>query len=132
MRAWLANLELVYVSWKMDCLSKRIQDLSDPYHSRNLSEELSYDLDSISVDTFLKQNSRFKSVRDVIEIQLRLLMGADLNRISMLYLLTFAKSQGLESFSAFLLQGGTTTNKAQWIILPLLNNMGKSVKLSVT
>ena len=54
------------------------------------------------VDAFLKQHIRFKSVQDVIEIHLRLLTGADLNNISVLWLLSYAKWQGCKSFYDFL------------------------------
>jgi len=48
-------------------------------------------------------------VQDVIEIQVRLLTGADLNRISLLYLLSYAKWQNAPSFYGFL--HGESSNK---------------------
>ena len=66
------------------------------------SEELAHELDSITVDAYLKQHIRFKSVQDVIEIHLRLLTGADLNQITVLWLLSYAKWQGCKSFYDFL------------------------------
>ena len=101
-RAWLAHLELTYIVWKLDRLAYYIQDLTDPYHSESLSEELAHELDSITVDAYLKQHIRFKSVQDVIEIHLRLLTGADLNQITVLWLLSYAKWQGCKSFYDFL------------------------------
>ena len=101
-RAWLAHLELTYIVWKLDRLAYYIQDLTDPYHSESLSDELAHEMDSITVDAYLKQHTRFKSVQDVIEIHLRLLTGADLNRITVLWLLSYAKWQGAKSFYDFL------------------------------
>ena len=101
-RAWLAHLELTYVVWKLDRLAYYVQDLTDPYHSEYLSEDLAQALDSISVSAYLAQHTRFKSVHDVIEIQLKLLTGADLNQITILWLLSYAKWQGCQSFHDFL------------------------------
>ena len=86
-----------------------ITDPTDPYHSSNLPENLAHELDSITVEAYLQQHIRFKSVQDVIEIQVRLLIGADLNRISLLYLLSYAKWQNASSFYGFL--HGEPTNK---------------------
>jgi len=108
-RAWLAHLELAYIVWKLDRLYSYITDPTDPYHSSNLPESLAHDLDSITVEAYLQQHIRFKSVQDVIEIQVRLLIGADLNRISLLYLLSYAKWQNASSFHGFL--HGEPTNK---------------------
>jgi hypothetical protein len=60
LRAWLANLELTYIVWKLDSLCGRINDFSDPYQSSNLSEDLAHDLDAISVEAYLKQHTCFK------------------------------------------------------------------------
>ena len=45
---------------------------------------------------------QFQSVRDVLEIQIRLLTGMDLNRISVLFVLSYAKWQGAKTFHGFL------------------------------
>lgn len=99
-RAWLASLELSYVVWKLDGLMQKIISLSDPYKS--LKPELAKYLDSTTVETYLYEKTRFKSVRDVLEIHIRLLMGTDLDRISLLYLLSYAKWQGAVTFHEFL------------------------------
>lgn len=101
-RAWFASLELTYIVWKLDNLYAYITDPTDPYNSRNFPESLAKHLDSITVEAYLTENTRFKSVKDVIEIQIRLLMGADLNRISVLFLLSYAKWQNATSFYGFL------------------------------
>lgn len=101
-RAWLANLELTFVIWKLDNLYSYITDPTDPFHSRDLPEKLAKQLDAISVEAYLNQNTRFKSVQDVIEVQIRVLTGADLNRISILYLLSYARWQKAGSFYGFL------------------------------
>ena len=99
-RAWLANLELSYVIWKLDGLFDKITNLFDPYHC--LEPNLARKLDSLTVEAYLKQQIRFQSVQDVLQIQIRLLTGADLNRISLLYLLSYAKWQQVSSFHEFL------------------------------
>ena len=99
-RAWLANLELSYIIWKLDGLFEKITNLFDPYHC--LQPNLAQELDSLTVEAYLKQQTRFKSVQDVLQIQIRLLTGADLNRISLLYLLSYAKWQQASSFHEFL------------------------------
>ena len=99
-RAWLASLELSYIVWKLDSLCRKITSLSNPYHS--LEPKMAKFMDATSVEAYLCQNTRFQSVRDVLEIQIRLVMGADLNRISLLYMLSYAKWQGAESFHEFL------------------------------
>ena len=99
-RAWLANLELSYIIWKLDGLFAKITNLFDPYHC--LEPNLARELDSLTVEAYLKQQARFQSVQDVLQIQIRLLTGADLNRISLLYLLSYAKWQNVSSFHEFL------------------------------
>ena len=99
-RAWLASLELSYIIWKLDGLFDKITNLFDPYHC--LEPNLARELDSLTVEAYLKQQTRFKSVQDVLQIQIRLLTGADLNRISLLYLLSYAKWQQASSFHEFL------------------------------
>ena len=101
-RAWLANLELSYIVWKLDGFYSYINDVGNPYFSSNFPRGLAHYLDSTSVDSYLEEKTRFKSVKDVIEIQIRLMMGTDLNRISLLYLLSYAKSQNASSFYNFL------------------------------
>jgi len=108
-RAWLAHLELAYIVWKLDRLYAYITDPTDPYHSSSLPKGLAHKLDSITVEAYLQEHIRFQSVQDVIEIQIRLLTGADLNRISLLYLLSYAKWQNAPSFYGFL--HGEATNK---------------------
>ncbi len=102
LRAWLAHLELTYIIWKLDYLYSYLNDPTDPYNSRYFPQSLAHDLDAISVDSYLRQHVRFKSVQDVIEIQIRLLLGSDLNRISVLYLLSYAKWQQAKSIYDFL------------------------------
>merc|ERR1712141_67001 len=99
-RAWLASLELSYIIWKLDGLFEKITNLFDPYHC--LEPNLARQLDCLTVEAYLKQQTRFKSVQDVLQIQIRLLTGADLNRISLLYLLSYAKWQNVSSFHEFL------------------------------
>ena len=96
-RSWLANLELMYITWKLDRIGRNISmaspysygysktPYSGPYDSRGL--------DSMSVEGFLITNTRFPSVRDVITIQLRFLCGVDPASMSLLFLLAYANSQ---------------------------------------
>ena len=99
-RAWLANLELSYIVWKLDSLYNKITNLADPYNC--LDPILAKKLEALTVEAYLIENTRFKSVQDVLEIQIRFLTGADLNRISLLYLLSYVKWQGASSFHEFL------------------------------
>ena len=88
-RAWLANLELSYIVWKLDSLYKKITNLADPYNC--LDPILAKKLDALTVEAYLIENTRFKSVQDVLEIQIRFLTGADLNRISLQKCLKFCR-----------------------------------------
>ena len=104
-RSWLANLELMYITWKLDRIGRNIS-MVNPYsydYSKNPYSGLynSRGLDSMSVEGFLLTNTRFQSVRDVITIQLRFLCGMDPASMSLLFLLAYAQSQS-GSFSNFL------------------------------
>ena len=96
-RSWLANLELMYLTWKLDRICRTIS-MANPYAycwSSNPDHVMynSRGLDAISVEGFLIANTRFQSVRDVITIKLRWLCGIDPSCMSMLFLLAYANSQ---------------------------------------
>ena len=104
-RSWLANLELMYITWKLDGISRNIS-MANPYAYCKSSnpDRVTYHakgLDSLSVEGFLAANTRFQSVRDVITIKLRWLCGIDPSSMSMLFLLAYANSQA-GGFSNFL------------------------------
>ena len=96
-RSWLANLELVYITWRLDRICRNIS-MVNPYSYCLSSDpdrviDNARGLDSMSVEGFLVANTRFQSVRDVITIQLRWLCGIDPSSMSLLFLLAYANSQ---------------------------------------
>ena len=104
-RSWMANLELMYLTWKLDRISRNIS-MANPYaycSSTNPDYYLYHarGLDSMSVEGYLVANTRFQSVRDVITIKCRFLCGIDPSSMSMLFLLAYANSQA-GGFSNFL------------------------------
>ena len=104
-RSWMANLELMYLIWKLDRISRQIS-MANPYSYTSSTNPDHYmrharGLDSISVEAYLVSNTRFQSVRDVITIKCRFMCGKDPSSISMLFLLAYANSQA-GGFSNFL------------------------------
>ncbi len=59
-RAWLANLELAYIVWKLDMLFFKIDNNADPYYSSRLDRDLAHVLDSTTVESYLLERTRFK------------------------------------------------------------------------
>ena len=113
-RSWMANLELMYLTWKLDRISRKIS-MANPYaycSSTNPDHYMYHarGLDSISVEGYLVANTRFQSVRDVITIKCRFLCGIDPSSMSMLFLLAYANSQA-GGFSNFL-YGSTSSEES--------------------
>ena len=65
----MAGLELAYVAWQLDRMASAL-DLINPYnYFGNFGQHLQSpeDFDSMTVDTYLRLNTKFKSVRDIIQ-----------------------------------------------------------------
>jgi len=85
---WFGLLELQYVLYKLEQLTDKIE-IMDPYAGPDGPH-----LDSTTVYSWLQQHARYQAVRDILGAACRANFGVDCSRISMLYLLTVAKSCG--------------------------------------
>ena len=86
--SWLALLELGWVLYKLEKLASRIQ-LHDPITSTG-----GWELDAITVHSWIKTNTHYLAVREVLLAAMRTTFGVDSSQMSMLYFLTVSKSAG--------------------------------------
>ena len=94
-KIWLSSLELSYIVWRLDALSKTVS-VDDPYWSTQGASAL----DSTTVHSYLERHCYFQYTKDLIAIKIRFLCGVDTGAMSVLFLLTYANSNG-QGFAHF-------------------------------
>ena len=86
--SWLALLDLGWTLSRLEKLASEVNIL-DPYGSKGGTE-----LDAITVHSWLKRNTRYAAVKDVLTAAFRCTFGVDPSQMSMLFFLTVSKSAG--------------------------------------
>jgi len=127
--SWFALADLGWMLSKLEKLAAEVNIL-DPYKGRDGPE-----LDSITVHSWVKSNTRYEAVKDVLTAAFRCTFGVEPAQMSMLYFLTVCKSAGgvdklFESTEGagqeFTVEGGTAS-----IVDSLAKDIEKDVNILI-